>query len=263
MASSTAITLLILALTFSVSIALDGSRCAIGVDDAGRDGAVGLLQQNVQKAAAGRALLQSQAAKAQDVELHKHEASKKGSIKRMHRQNTTEVWNQIEGAVEISNLQDQINQATDSVDIQNLQKQMDDLQKQFPSWEEVKGQFSDSWSSLEDAVSLDNIQKQLDEAKKTGNSTLQELQKQYDSLSASIDLGSIQDQATSTWEDLQSKGVPLPNLTSVEGWVNNAADTIGDAAGNAADAVGSAVNSAGDALGGAVNSIGNVFNSWR
>lgn len=210
-----------------------------------QDGSLGLLQHgaraaDVRHAATGRVV---------------HAA---GKARRRYMPNTTAVWEQIKGAVEISELREQLQNATDSVSVDTLQAQLTKLQAQFPSADEVQKEFSKQWANLTAVVNLDNVQQQLEAARAAGSGQLQELQRQFDAMSAqfpNISMDSVRDQTANLWANLQDAGLPLPSL-------DNLTAQVSDYAGQAADAVSDMASSASDAISGAIGNLSDTLGSW-
>eukprot|EP00429_Kryptoperidinium_foliaceum_P079093 CAMPEP_0176225682 /NCGR_PEP_ID=MMETSP0121_2-20121125/21881_1 /TAXON_ID=160619 /ORGANISM="Kryptoperidinium foliaceum, Strain CCMP 1326" /LENGTH=251 /DNA_ID=CAMNT_0017564945 /DNA_START=79 /DNA_END=834 /DNA_ORIENTATION=- len=174
--------------------------------------------------------------------------------------NSTALWHQITGAVQIEDLQKRLQQVQDSEQVQKLQKHLQDLQAEFPDAETIKQKFSDQWTQVSEAVNLETVSAALDKAKADHSDKLDALQRKYDELRAAlpnVTLEGAQAKATQAWAHLQDQGVPLPNLDDLEA---QAQDAFEKAKTSAAAALDDLQDAAAGALDAAKAALGNF---WR
>lgn len=161
--------------------------------------------------------------------------------------NSTAVWEQLKGAVQIDELQEKIANTTDSQEVAKLKEQLANLQDNFPSAAEVKEQFAGQWDKITSSVDAENVQAKLAQAKSAGCSNIpsgypscSDLEAKYKSLKSQLGDFSIQDvqgKAAEYWGKLQAAGESLPDLTGLQDQISDAANQAAAAASSAADAV--------------------------
>lgn len=167
-----------------------------------------------------------------------------GASKRRINFNTTALWDQLTGAVEIDDLKAKLEQKMDPEKVEEYKAQLKGLKEKFPDADEIEAKFKDQWSEVREAVNLQNITAQLKDAQ---GEYAEKLQAKYDQISEKLALSGlsaddIQAQATDMWADLQEQGVPLPDLDELENtaqkYMNKASDAMQQAQDALKDAIG-------------------------
>lgn len=171
--------------------------------------------------------------------------------------NTTALWDQLVGAVEIEDLEMQLQNLTNGTLATQLQEKLSLMKEAFPGADEVKAQFAGQWDQVRTEVNLETVQEALEKAKAQGSTAVESLQAKYDELKVKLpefDLQSAKDQAAGVWAQLQEQGATLPDLDSLEAKARSAAnEAYGQAkalAASAQDAASNAMDSLTGALGG-------------
>lgn len=228
----------------------DASECkatALAADD--RVGAVAMLQTNAQSSG-GRTL----------ASVHAHHTASSGVKHRRQLPNATTVWEQVKGAVAISDIKAQILNATEGETLDSLKSTLTSLQEEFPSASEVKAEFADQWSTLTTGVHMEDVQRQLEAAQ--DSEQVQQLQAQVDRLYAqmqNVSLDSLQNTTAVYWGKMKDIGFPLPDVDYVTDYVTDIAQ---DAYDSASETASNAYSSASSAVSGAVGNISDTLGNW-
>lgn len=124
------------------------------------------------------------------------------------------VWEQMKGAVKIDQLKAMLNKGgLDGDTKKKLEEQLKVLQEAFPGADKIKDQFADSWKQVEQGVVVDELKGSVEDAKKMGSEKLPELQAKLEQATKGVDMGSIQQQAATHWQSVQSQ---LPDMNGLQ-----------------------------------------------
>lgn len=182
--------------------------------------------------------------------------------------NTTALWHQLQGAVSIDHLQEQIAAAGQGVNMTELQAHLNVLIAEFPSSQKMHELFKDKWEQITAAVDLQNVTACLQDwsTQALGNDTMADLQAQADAFSQKLSgfsIDDIKDQVSGLWADMTDHNVSLPDLDELEAHtqsvIEHAHDMLQGMLSSAKSALSGAKDALQDAVGGAFDGLSNVF----
>jgi hypothetical protein len=181
--------------------------CKDGVCHGGEDESAALLQSGV----AQKTEVLPQNTSLDQVSRHTAQVMLKRATVRKSI-NTTDVWTQLTGAVEIDQLNESISKATDEA-LAKMQAQLEKLQKAFPAAAELKEKFKDQWDSIVAGVNVDELKEKVADAKKHAKDKLGEYQDKLQDALKGVDLDSIKTKADEFWNEHQ---LELPDMEHLQ-----------------------------------------------